>query len=482
MERSPHSPKLFNSAVERSLARTRSHKEWASEKLHELHQPATLQRFSRSETKVTAPTEPRIKLTTDPSYTSHSQHPTTKLTQDTSTHYGNVPTQYEPVNTQDPELWNRNEDQATPSRIPTSSNNGIPHTESTDSNMKAQWLPPAVQWKDTNKPPLQEPNPDTQRKAPNHIQTNGLVGCPLLADECNPPRPQACNPCIAPGTWWSKTRSNFVEKRPSVRNEVAMDTEESHSKADVTPTTIPPLYTEPNSAICNGAPTMELDDSVIGASTLESIPNSHSHKLDMRVETWMSTPKPSIRPKLRVLDPSGHTDEAKQGNTVSNQRVSPRKHLTQTHKKHNPLGAPTNRRGPKLMIDAPNLQFREVLMKAPNNKHTYGLPQHLALKKPKCNYHPDRNEHTMDIDDPTSPTQVCKRELNKWNNLPDRNKHTMDIDDLIPPTQALNRELNPLTPDLVVVEAAFLRSTLSDESKDVDSVLHGSDVNEPERL
>ena len=87
-----------------------------------------------------------------------------------------------------------------------------------------------------------------------------------------------------------------------------MDTEESPLKADVTPTAIPPLYTAPNRAICNGGPTMELDDSVTGASTPESIPNSHSHELDMHLETWISTSKPSMQPKLPATVPSGHND------------------------------------------------------------------------------------------------------------------------------------------------------------------------------
>ena len=57
----------------------------------------------------------------------------------------------------------------------------------------------------------------------------------------------------------------------------------------------------------------------------------------------------------------------------------------------------------------------------------------------------------------------------------------MDIDDPIPPTQALNRELNTLTPQMVFTDAALLRSTLPDESKDVGDALHGRGTNDAKR-
>ena len=89
---------------------------------------------------------------------------------------------------------------------------------------------------------------------------------------------------------------------PTGNQELAMDTEESPSKADVTP--IPTPYTAPNCAICYGGQTMELDDHATGTSTPELIPNSYSHELDMDVDTYMSTPKPSVLLKLPAIVPS----------------------------------------------------------------------------------------------------------------------------------------------------------------------------------
>ena len=283
LERSPLSPKLLNSAIDRSLSRTKSHEEWANKKLQELQQPATLQRFSCSEMKVSTATDPKIKLNTDPSITSHSRNPTTKLTQNPSALPGSVST-YKTVNTQEPELRNHDEDQTIQSRIPTAYNDGIMWAERTDSNKTAQQLPPAAQRKDNNNHPLQEPNHVTQRKAPTNIQTDGLVGCPLISDYRNFPHPQACNLCIVPSTWYRKTSSNFG-KHPRVSNELAMDTEESSSKADVI------------------LITMELDDHATEASSPGSIPISTSHELDMDVDTYMPTPKPNLLTQVSKHSP-----------------------------------------------------------------------------------------------------------------------------------------------------------------------------------
>ena len=340
LERSPLSPKLLNSAIDRSLARTKSHKKWANEKLRELQQPATLQRFSCSETKVSVPTDPRITQTTDLSYTNHTRNVTKKPTQDPSTLCGSISTPRETPNTQEPELRNRIDDHTIPSGIPSADNEGITYAERTGSNinMIVQHLPPAAQRKDANNHHSEEPDHDIQRKTPTNIQTDGLVGCPFFADDRSPPRPLASETCNAPSTRHSKTSSNFVRDDPRVSNvfpceqnvlakpdpkssyhlyaerpasptgnqELAMDTEESPSKADVT--AILTTYTAPNRAICYGGSSMELDDHANWAGTPESIPSSHPHELDMDVDTYMSKPKPSIPLKLSGIAPSVITD------------------------------------------------------------------------------------------------------------------------------------------------------------------------------
>ena len=88
------------------------------------------------------------------------------------------------------------------------------------------------------------------------------------------------------------------------------------------------------------------------------------------------------------------------------------------------------------------LQAQEVPMKALNNKHTCGLREHLTPKKRKCNNDPYLDEHTMNIDDPVSPTP------------------------------ALSRELNTLKPETVVAEATLFRS---DASEYVADALRGRD-------
>ena len=120
------------------------------------------------------------------------------------------------------------------------------------------------------------------------------------------------------------------------------------------------------------------------------------------------------------------------------------------------------------MLHALYLPTQDVPMKALNKKHTYGLQEHLTLKKRNYDNYPDWSEPTMNIDDPISPTQALQAQevptkaLNnkhtyglsehrtpqkpKCNNDPDLGEHTMNIDDLISPTPALSRELNTLKP------------------------------------
>ena len=134
------------------------------------------------------------------------------------------------------------------------------------------------------------------------------------------------------------------------------------------------------------------------------------------------------------------------------------------------------------MLHAPHLQPQDVPMKALNNKHTYGLREHLTPNKRKCNNDPDWS--AMNIDDPISPTltlqaqEVPMKAINnthtyglrehltpkklKCKNDPDLGQHTMNIDDPFSPTLVLGRELNTLKPETVVAEATLFRSDASE--------------------
>ena len=243
LERSPLSPKLLYSAIDRSLAQTRSHKKWANEKLHELQQPATLQRFSLCETKVSALTHPKVKQTTNLSYTGWPRYPTKNPTQEVGTLCDSISTPHETANTQKPELGNCIEDQTISTGIPIVDNEGILYAKRTGSNMIVQYFPPAAHRKDPNNHRSQEPKHDIQRKAPTDLHTDGLVGCPIFADDRSP----------------------------------RMDSEESPSKADVTSKLT--TYTAPKRAICYGGPTMVVDDHGTGNDSNFTPPTNSSEQL-----------------------------------------------------------------------------------------------------------------------------------------------------------------------------------------------------------
>ena len=67
---------------------------------------------------------------------------------------------------------------------------------------------------------------------------------------------------------------------------------------------IPTPYNAPNCAICDEGQAKELDDHATGTGTPELIPISYFHELDMDVDTYMSTPKPSVLLKLLAIIPS----------------------------------------------------------------------------------------------------------------------------------------------------------------------------------
>ena len=151
------------------------------------------------------------------------------------------------------------------------------------------------------------------------------------------------------------------------------------------------------------------------------------------------------------------------------------------------------------MLHAPHLQLQDVPMKALKNKHAYGLREHLTPKKRKCNKDPDWS--AMNIDDPISPTltlqaqEVPMKAINNKNtyglrehltpkkrnckNDPDLGQHTMNIDDPISPTPELSRELNNLKPETVVTEATLFRF---DTSEYVGDVLHNRDETGTKKL